>query len=431
MTRVGGNQILEVEWQETCEIEEAAKTPGFIIRWPRRRIIIVFILITAVMFLVAGAVWEMRTSRIQARVLSGIASKLSFRLEPGPSDSIRFPKAGPLDRRLGYANLQDYTDRLTESSYSIDSQARFSRQLLRLTERGIFVPYHEKSQAGLRILDRDDQVLADTRYPRRVYGDFDEIPDLVVRTLLFIENRELLDTSYPYRNPAVEWDRLAKVSLDMTIHLVEKNHKVPGGSTLVTQLQKYKHSPGGRTASPIEKIRQMISAMLKSYVNGEKTLEAQRQIILEYINSIPLAASSGYGEVHGLGDGLWAWYGVDFDFLNHCLAEENELRPADRALAYKQVLSLFLAHRLPSYYLVEDQDALKSWTDQYVAVLFNTGVISELMRDNMLKTELHPLQRAPMQPDMAFIERKAVDDIRVTCLLYWVYPVSMTWIALI
>jgi membrane peptidoglycan carboxypeptidase len=393
--------MLEAEWQETYEIKEAAKAPSFTIRWPRRCSIIVFISITVAISLIAGAIWEMRTSRIQARVLSGIASKLSFQLESGPSDSIRFPKAGPLDRRLGYANLQDYANRLTENGYSIDAQARFSPQLIRLSDKGIFIPYHEKSQAGLRILDRDDRVLSDTCYPGRVYRDFDEIPDLVVRTLLFIENRELLDTRHPYRNPAVEWDRLAKVSLDMAIHLVKKDHKVPGGSTLATQLQKYKHSPDGRTASPTEKFRQMISAMLKSYMNGEKTIEAQRQIVLEYINSIPLAASPGYGEVHGLGDGLWSWYGADLDFVNHCLSDEDSVKSEERALAYKQVLSLFLAHRLPTHYLVEDQDTLKSWTDRYVAILSKAGVISKQIRDDMLKTQLHLLQRAPAQPSVA------------------------------
>lgn len=404
--------MLEAEWQETYEIKEAAKAPSFAIRWPRRRSIIVFISIAVAVFLMAGVIWEMRTSRIQARVLSGIASKLSFQLEAGPSDSIRFPKAGPLDRRLGYASIQSYTDRLTENGYSIDAQTRFSPQLSKLSEKGIFIPYHEKSQAGLRILDRDNKTLSDTCYPGRVYRDFDEIPDLVVRTLLFIENRELLDTRHPYRNPAVEWDRLAKVSLDMAIHLVKEDHKVPGGSTLATQLQKYKHSPDGRTGSPTEKFRQMVSAMLKSYMDGEKTMEAQRQIVLEYINSIPLAASPGYGEVHGLGDGLWSWYGADFDLVNHCLNDADSVKPEERALAYKQVLSLFLAHRLPTHYLVEDQDALKSWTDRYVTMLSKSGVISKQMRDDMLKIQLHLLRSAPIQPDITFVERKAVDDIR-------------------
>ena len=67
---------------------------------------------------------------------------------------------------------------------------------------------------------------------------------------------------------------------------------------------------------------------------------------------MPLSAKSGFGEVNGLGDGLWAWYGRDFAEVNRLLADKPpvttgapapETDLAERALAYKQALSLMIA----------------------------------------------------------------------------------------
>ena len=404
------------EWQATYDIGKATKATGFTIRWPRRRTIVIFASLIIAISLAAFTVWELRTSRLQARYLARVACELTFWMGPGSSTSIRFPGAGPHDRRLGYAYLRDFSDRLGANGYNMEAQARFSPRLLALTGWGISPIYHEKSQAGLRILDRDDRVVFAKCHPERIYETFDSIPGLVVRTLIFIENRELLDSRYPHRNPAVEWDRFAKASFDMALHVVQKNRKVVGGSTLATQLEKFKHSPGGRTSSPREKLRQMTSAALRVYLDGEESLKAQRRIILDYINSIPLAAIPGYGEVQGLGDGLWEWYRADFDSVNSCLHDnargDNDPDPAARALAYKQVLSLFLAHRRPSFYLVENQSALRSRTDDYILFLASAGVISDQMRDAALKAELRLHQSVSIQPGTSFSERKAANALR-------------------
>ncbi len=406
---------MEASEHEIDNIMSGEATTG---RWPLWRTFVIFAVPIIAVILIAGfIVWESQTSWLQARCMTRIASELSFQTEPGPSPSIRFPSKGPYDRRMGYAHLQDFTDRLTANGYEIESQARFSPRMLDLTEHGIFTTYREKNQAGLRILDDDDELLSAALYPNRVYRDFDSIPDLVVNTLLFIENRELLDPRYPYHNPAVEWDRFTKATFDTALNLVNKNHEVTGGSTLATQLEKFRHSPEGRTSEPTEKLRQMASAALRVYQNGRETLEAQRQIVLNYINSMPLAAIPGYGEVNSLSEGLWAWYGADFDFVTCCLDDlatgPGELDPAIRARAYKQVLSLFLAHRRPSFYLIEDPGALEPLTNSYVPLLVNSGVIPGYMRDYVLKADLKLRRSMSIQPDISFLERKAVDSVRV------------------
>jgi membrane peptidoglycan carboxypeptidase len=86
--------------------------------------------------------------------------------------------------------------------------------------------------------------------------------------------------------------------------------------------------------------------------------------------------------VHGLGDGLWAWYGSDFDSTNELLRRLDAGSPRaeaavtpETAIAYRQVLSLLLAQRRPAYYLVDDPPALDRLTDRYLALLEEAGLL--------------------------------------------------------
>jgi membrane peptidoglycan carboxypeptidase len=355
---------------------------------------------------------ELRTSYLQAHLLAGVARQLTFRVEAGPNPSIRFPQQGPYDRRMGYNQLSTFVDKLGAHGYQVEAQAHISPRLRKFTELGVYPIYREKTQGGIKILDHDSHVLFAARYPERVYTRFESIPPLVVKTLLFIENRALLDPGYPSRNPAVEWDRLAKAALDKGLNVLYREHKFAGGSTLATQLEKYRHSPDGRTPTVHEKLRQMVSASLRAYLNGQDTTETRRQVILDYLNSVPLAALPGYGEVSGIGDGLRAWYGTDFEAVNRLLCDGCDSKPMERAVAYKQVLSLFLAQRRPSFYLIINQDALESLTNSYLRVLAKAGVITPELRDVALSVRLKFHESNPVLPPVSFVERKAANAIR-------------------
>ena len=102
-----------------------------------------------------------------------------------------------------------------------------------------------------------------------------------------------------------------------------------GASTLATQIEKFRHSPDGRTSSAREKLRQMLSASLRAYQGGAETLAARRLIVVDYLNSVPLSAAPDHGEVLGLDDGLRAWFGADLAAVNRALADESA--PATRA----------------------------------------------------------------------------------------------------
>ncbi len=354
---------------------------------------------------------ELTSSRLQARVFAQLARELEFRVAPGPSPSISFPHSGPYDQRLGHSHMTRFVERLTAQDYVITEQARSSPRLLELIDWGLFPAYREKTQAGLQLLDCNGRPLYTVRLPQRVYDSFDAVPPLLVDTLLFIENRHLLDERYPTRNPAVEWGRLTRAALDQAWHWVSPGHETPGGSTLATQIEKYRHSPGGRTASVSEKLRQMVSASLRAYRDGENTLAAQHQIVVDYLNTVPLSARAGYGEINGLGDGLWAWYGRNPEEANQLLRQEGAGRR--KAEAYKQVLSLMIAQRRPSAYLREGQEeALGRLTDSYLRLLAAAEVIPPALRDAALPVRLKLRQDAPGKAPVSFVARKDVTAIR-------------------
>jgi membrane peptidoglycan carboxypeptidase len=377
---------------------------------------------------------EVQTSEYQARYLSAISKQLSSDLKPGPSSAIRYPDHGPYDQRLGYTLLSDEIVRLEKAGYSVTKQASISPMMTRLVDDyGLFPIYQEKTRTGLRIVDQADQAIFSAVYPTYGYSDFNAIPSLVLNTLLFIENRELLDENHKNVNPAVEWDRLGFAALQMMARKLGADINVPGGSTLATQLEKYRHSPDGYTESMGEKLRQMASASIRAYLLGPDTRAMRRQIALTYLNSMPLAATAKLGEVHGLGDGLFAWFGVDFKTVNQLIssiAKDGGSAPADKgtirsrtsnatervtpqqALAYRQVLSILLSQRRPSYLLGPGFDALQNLTDSYLRILAEQGVISASLRDAALQVSPVRLPKTDQMPVKFMAEQKTQNVLR-------------------
>ncbi|KMT57575.1 transglycosylase domain-containing protein [Pseudomonas fildesensis] len=335
------------------------------------------VLLIALVALGWAASQEMRTSRLQAKHLSPFAASLSYRVEPGASDAMVYPGDGPFDRRLGYSALDEFLPRLLKRNYLIQTQARFSPALMDYAGHGLFVPYTEKVQAGLTITDCRAAPLYTFTYPQQLYASFATIPPLVVQSLLFIEDRDLLDPKHPLANPAVDWPRFARAAWSQVAKLVHLPGQTAGGSTLATQLEKYRHSPDGLTLSGGEKIRQMLSASVRAYQPGQQTLGSRQNIVRDYLNSVPLSAVPGHGEVHGMAEGLRVWYGADFNQVNLALSDDAQdpASLAKRGLALRQVLSLMIAQRRPSHYLNKGRDELAQLTDSHIRLLAQNNVI--------------------------------------------------------
>jgi membrane peptidoglycan carboxypeptidase len=367
---------------------------------------------------VLGMRAELESSPLQSLLFTRLGDEFAVTVEPDINYRARYRATGPYDFRLGYARIPEFLEALKAQGYRVDSQARLSPALESFIDLGGFPIYREKSQTGLRILDGSGNEVYRARHPGRVFEDFQSIPPVVVATLLYIENRELLDPAFSTRNPAVEWDRFAAAGVNALVATVAPTAKRFGGSTLATQIEKFRHSPGGRTVSAVEKLRQVVSASARAYLEGSDTTRARERIVVDYLNSTPLSGRSGFGEVIGLGEGLHVWYGTNLEELALHLddsAPRGAAYPRSAQL-YKQVLSLLLAQRRPSHYLLAGRSSLSDLTDAFLRLLAEAKIISARLRDAALAQPLRFREDLPAPSDVSFVERKAVNAVRTHLL---------------
>src|SRR5215468_1039380 len=360
--------------------------------------------------------YELRTSALQAWLLPRYTARMQYEIADDPSPSIAFPRSAPFDDRLGYSRLGEFQSRLEDRGFEVERQAVVSQEMMQLLDWGVAPPYREPLVAGLKVHAMDGAPLYDATRSQRWFLSFEDVPPILVQTLLYIENRELLSPYDPRANPAIEWDRMAKASLLYTGTKLGLPVPLQGGSTLAIQLEKYRHSPHGRTATPLDKLRQVAGASLKAYRDGADTREWRHEIVVDYLNTAPLAAVPGYGEINGLGDGLYAWFGLDLIDVKAALASaENS---PDKVRAYKHALSLLIALRAPTTYLQKDRDALSDKVNEYARLLARDGVIDQELADAVQSTPLAFLDRAPVAPPLPFARQKAPNAVRTT-LLQW------------
>ena len=353
-------------------------------------------------------VWEATTFTLEAKYLTRYAEKMQFYPAAGISHHIVFPHQGPADVRMGYVALPDYVKRLTGENFVVTQQARISPAMQQMAAYGLNLPYHEKDQAGLVLQDDTGAVFYRSLVPQRAIADYAAIPPILRDSLLFIENRRLFSPPAD-RNPAVEWRRLAQAIMDKLIKLIDPTHDVPGGSTLATQIEKFRHSRDGLTLTMRDKWQQMASASVRAYLGGKNTLPARRALVLAYLNGVPLSAAPGAGEVIGLPDALMAWYGLDWREVSALLMRDQP--DARTAYVYKHALSLLISQRKPYYFLNARPDALEALTNTYLRLLAANGVISPVLCNLALATPLriHP---SPLIPVENFVNHKAANATR-------------------
>ncbi len=361
-----------------------------------------------------GAYQEMRTSQLEALLFSRLDRGMTFAVQAGPSPSIHFPKGGPYDDRLGYRNLPAFVASLTAHRYEVDKQARWSPDLARFAGMGGFPVYPEKDQAGLRIFDRNGDQIYSSQFPQWAYPNFASIPPLITRSLTFVEDKYLFDPRYPEHNPAIEWKRFALAAAGRIARLAVPHLHEGGGSTLATQIEKFRHSPRGQTAGVFDKLRQMATASARAYIDGPDTLARREQIITTYLNSTPLSSMPGYGEVIGVPEALRIWFGTDYRQATAILdaTPRGSAELARKGLVYRQVLSLLLSERRPSYYLIGNRAALAALTDRYLRILCAAGVIDPALRDAALAAKLHFRTQPPPLSTVSYVREKATEDVR-------------------
>lgn len=365
--------------------------------------------------IVAAAIFvEIQTSVIQSWFFTSTNKRLFYSLKEGRSSEIAFPRPAPFDERRGYSKLPALQARLESHGYQVTQQVRQSETMLTLLERGISPPYPERPDAGLDIQGADGAPLFRYAQSEFLFDKIEDIPPLVVKTLLFLENRDLDRPATSWQNPVIEWDRTLKAALLYIGAKLSLPVPVQGGSTLAIQLEKFRHSPNGRTETPLEKIRQVVGASLKAYQEGANTRAWRERIIVDYLNTVPLAAAPGYGEIHGLGEGLHAWFGVRLpDFMAALNARDDS--PA-KVRAFKQALTLLISVRAPTVFLVEERHTLEEKVDQFSRLMARAGIIDWEFAAQLQETPIKFLPAAPLAPQPSSVKNKAANAIRMSMM---------------
>ncbi|MBN9126026.1 MAG: glycosyl transferase family 51, partial [Nitrosospira sp.] len=125
---------------------------------------------------------EMGTSAYQAHYLAKLAEDLRCEVEKGaadPAEAALLTQAGPYDIRMGYSRLPEMLRNLTKHGFQISAQARLSPSMRELAAEGLFIPYREKTQAGLQVAGDRGKLLYRTVFPTRIYENFAAIPKIV------------------------------------------------------------------------------------------------------------------------------------------------------------------------------------------------------------------------------------------------------------
>ncbi|MFC4655972.1 transglycosylase domain-containing protein [Rheinheimera marina] len=354
----------------------------------KRKSLLPWLFLLLLLSAAALVAYELHTAHYQSTEITKYAKKLTYQLKDGPTDQVIYPVSGPFDHRLGYSKLPKFLPRLTQNNFVVERQAQFSAEMQFYSQLGFFPPYREKAQAGLLIGDCRNEQLFSFAHPQRVYQQPADVPALVRDSLLFIENRKLL-TSPPRANPAVDWPRFIMAAVSQVGKVLNVEGQSAGGSTLATQIEKYRHSPQGLTRNFTDKFLQMVSGSVRAYRYGSDTSLSRHEIVLDYLNSVPLSSAPGFGEVHGVGDALWAWFGTDFNRFNQVLkAPLTEQNLKLKGLALRQALALMIAQRRPSYYLLQGHDDLEQLTDSHLRVLSSARVVDKAVADAAIAQRL-------------------------------------------
>lgn len=356
--------------------------------------------------------FELKTAALQSHLLVVYSKYLTYTIENGASDQIEFPRGGPFNIRRGYTLIPKMERRLRNEGYAISEQAQHSDSLATLERFGIAPPFRAAPNSGLVIFSAEGRKLFDARPTQDSFASYGEIPPLVVGSLLFIENRELAsDKAVSSANPVIEWDRLVKSGILYIGRELGLPLKVEGGSTLATQLEKYRYSPEGRTSSAEDKIRQMLGASLKVYQTGTDTRAARHAIVLDYLNTLPLAAAPGIGEINGLGAGLRAWFGADL--TESCRLILSPGLSPKKVESYKQVLTLLAAGNAPGYYLLKNRAALENRVDFYVGLMAEAGLLETEFARRVESFQLHSPRRSHSSNGNFTTENKLLSSMRM------------------
>ena len=373
-------------------------------------------LVSVVTLVAVAAYMELETSHFQRAYFEEFSEDVSYSLvEVGPDSEVdvdQIPQApnGPWDLRHGYAHTRQLAKAIPHAGYELVAHSTTSEGYQELLDEGFNPPVEEKMQMGMTLYDAHGNLLRARQSPERIWSTFDEVPIEIAETLTFVKNRELLHPSHPTQNPVIEWDRIARAGAMYGLSKIGVDVDVPGGSTLATQLEKFRHSSDGTTDGIYDKYQQMMSASIRVYAEGADTRDDRERITLHYLNGVPFSSQAPVGPVFGMRDGLWAYFGIESDEMERAFSKDGDIN--ERGRIYAAALGLIISQRAPTTLLHESPERLNELVRTNLAQLEKEKIIDgELAAAARNSLPLTVLDEAPARPEVSIVRRKAIDAL--------------------
>ena len=112
-----------------------------------------------------------------------------------------------------------------------------------LVDRKLFPIYGEKDRAGLRIFDRERRQIYRAQFPERVFPDFASIPQPRGEQPAVHRGSLPVRSAKPGAQPGDRMEPLRAGRRGAGRRLFVPDADAGGGSTLATQIEKFRHSP--------------------------------------------------------------------------------------------------------------------------------------------------------------------------------------------
>jgi len=246
---------------------------------------------------------EMHTSKLQAEWLSAYGKQMTYMLQPGPNPELHYPPSGPYNQRLGYSYLPFFIKSLQTDDYAVQAQMRTSKTWQYFEDRGLYPIYHAKTVAGLTLYDREGQRIYASAYPDRVFTDFHIIPPLLTDTLLYIEIASCLRTALSpatrslngivFSTPFLDRWRANLCPASTQAAAVHSQHR----------LKNFAIHPAAKQITRSIKCAKSLPHPCAFISTAKIPVRQGKKIVLDYLNSTPLSARPGFGEINGIGTG--------------------------------------------------------------------------------------------------------------------------------
>jgi hypothetical protein len=293
------------------------------------------------------------------RYLANQVDKVAqLQLKPGQPSAWTIPiPESPRWQRDGLTYYQQLFSVLNEANFTIDTDKHLALtpQARKLLDMGIvpFDHYQGEALSGLQIKDRDQTIVYQFEYPFQ-FESFDNIPRFLLKALLVWENDKLRHLILPEENQdnnriqlnyLIEGPRIIKSLAEYAQYKLTGKGEYSGGSTLMTTLEKINNTPGGRTQSVNDKLKQMIGAGLHLY--GDDAEQVAKKALVDFLNTVPMAGGPKeyVGALYGFGASYYAWFGQTLEQLQLQLQSKDQVL---RAQAFKNICALIVSIRRPS-----------------------------------------------------------------------------------